>query len=121
MLQSLERHVLTLAFDPLFVQHMQQLEAEESRSCVEKILELELGEALQLRFEKLGAAAAAASVVEEDVAERHPQIDLTAFSSDPRVNLLQNLFDAKIRNLFQVRPEAGYHLGMNNAFIREEP
>jgi len=115
-LVKLEGSTLLIQFGKIFSKHKEYLEVEEYISQAESVLENEFDCALKLKFTLQETHSK--QIIKNDVSEEIQETFLK-YQKDPHVKILQNVFKARIRNVFQEKSEIKYHLGYSSQFSEE--
>ena len=101
-----------ISFDRLFAKHGEFLAQDENRFACEQLFEKIYGRPARLHFELSGGSAgddggpAPSAAADGDVEQ-----DWSRHRADPRVQVLQKVFKAKIRGVLHGTPAPRYHLG----------
>lgn len=114
-LRSLEQGILHISFDEIFKKHKTFLESEEIQIKIEQIFEQEFEVPIKLKWFVIEKKKN--DEQREDPYRENPQLQMNVKS--PAVVVLQNIFKAKIRNVFEEKTESSYHLGMSANFLKE--
>jgi len=109
-LESLEGNVIILHFENIFQIHREYLETEESFAKIEVSLEDEFESYLKIRFrsgmrkENISEALQASDSIHDDEA-------YAKYNKDKKIQILQTILGATIRNVLTDYPKIPYSLG----------